>query len=141
MRRNPELLPLVSLLRVLGPSSARQNRSDRWPKKRKQEARANSVVLPLMRSGTAGVDVAILGVRSGFRADRTNESVLSFPTFTQDSNALADLVPTMRHPNCGHGVRGSVLDLFPILETGGFEVRINARQVKNVPGRRRRCLR
>jgi transposase len=71
-------------------------------------------------------------------ADRAAENVRSFPTFTQDLYALADWLKQCRVKTVAMESTGVYwIPLFQILESGGFEVcLVNARHVKNVPGRR-----
>jgi hypothetical protein len=72
---------------------------------------------------------------------RATEHVRSFPTFTQDLYCTAGVAEAVWNKDGSHGVNGRVLDTavpeFQILEERGFEVYlVNARHVKNVPGRR-----
>lgn len=107
-------------------------------RKRKKESQANNAVLPVMRPDAAGIDIGATEIFVAVAADRATENVRSFPTFTQDLYALADWLK-----QCG--VRTVAMEstgvywipLSQILEGCGFEVcLVNARHVKNVPGRR-----
>jgi hypothetical protein len=71
-------------------------------------------------------------------ADRSAENVRSFPTFTQDLYALADWLKRCGVKTVAMESTGVYwIPLFQILEDCGFEVcLVNARHVKNVPGRR-----
>ncbi len=72
------------------------------------------------------------------RADRAAENVRSFPTFTQDLYALADWLKQCEiNPVAMESTGVYWIPLFQILEDRGFEVcLVDARHVKNVPGRR-----
>jgi transposase len=107
-------------------------------RKRKQASKSNNTVLPVMRPDAAGIDIGATEIFVAVPADRAEENVRSFPTFTQDLYALADWLK-----QCG--IRTVAMEstgvywipLFQILEDRGFEVcLVNARHVKNVPGRR-----
>jgi transposase len=107
-------------------------------RKRKQASKSNHAVLPVMRPDAAGIDIGATEIFVAVPADRAEENVRSFPTFTQDLYALADWLK-----QCG--IRTVAMEstgvywipLFQILEALEFEVcLVNARHVKNVPGRR-----
>lgn len=107
-------------------------------KKRKKDAKAGNTTLPVMKPDAAGIDIGATEIFVAVAADRANENVRSFPTFTQDLYTLADWLK-----QCG--IRTVAMEstgvywipLFQILEERGFEVcLVNARHVKNVPGRR-----
>src|SRR5215469_13878391 len=107
-------------------------------RKGKQASKSNNTALPVMRPDAAGIDIGATEIFVAVPADRAQENVRSFPTFTQDLYALADW---LKH--CG--IRTVAMEstgvfwipLFQILEERGFEVcLVNARHVKNVPGRR-----
>lgn len=107
-------------------------------KKRNKQTRANEAALPIMRPDAAGIDIGATEIFVAVPADRATENVRSFPTFTQDLYSLAEWLRSC-------GVRTVAMEstgvywipLFQILEDRGFEVcLVNARHVKNVPGRR-----
>lgn len=107
-------------------------------RKRKQASKPNNAVLPVMRPDAAGIDIGATEIFVAVPADRAEENVRSFPTFTQDLYAMADWLK-----QCG--IRTVAMEstgvywipLFQILEAREFEVcLVNARHVKNVPGRR-----
>jgi transposase len=107
-------------------------------KKRKKDAKAANTILPVMRPDAAGIDIGATEIFVAVPADRAHENVRSFPTFTQDLYALAGWLE-----QCG--IRTVAMEstgvywipLFQILEERGLEVcLVNARHVKNVPGRR-----
>src|SRR5882672_8393306 len=107
-------------------------------RKRKKEIKTNNAVLPVMRPDAAGIDIGATEIFVAVPADRVAENVRSFPTFTQDLYLLADWLE-----QCGIKIVAMEstgvywIPLFQILEDRGFEVcLVNARHVKNVPGRR-----
>jgi transposase len=91
-----------------------------------------------MRNDAAGIDVGATELYVAVPPDRGGETVRCFPTFTQDLQALADWLE-----QCG--IRTVAMEstsvywipVFQILEERGLEVcLVNARHVKNVPGRK-----
>jgi transposase len=107
-------------------------------RKHKKDTKGNNAMLPVMRPDAAGIDIGATEIFVAVPADRASENVRSFPTFTQDLYGLADWLK-----QCG--IRTAAMEstgvywipLFQILEERGFEVcLVNARHVKNVPGRR-----
>jgi transposase len=107
-------------------------------RKRKQAAKSNSTVLPVMRPDAAGIDIGAREIFVAVPADRAAEKVRSFPTFTQDLYALSDWLNECGIQTVAMESTGVYwIPLFQILEERGFEVcLVNARHVKNVPGRR-----
>lgn len=107
-------------------------------RKRKQGSKANNAAMPVMRPDAAGVDIGATEIFVAVPADRSSENVRSFPTFTQDLNALADWLKQCGITTVAMESTGVYwIPLFQILEERGFEVcLVNARHVKNVPGRR-----
>src|SRR3990170_3194306 len=109
---------------------------NRWRKTRKRQESPS--LLERINLDVAGID---LGSAKHFVAvppDRDPEPVQSFGTFTSDLHRLADWLKAC-------GIRSVVMEatgiywipLFEILEAEGFEVLlVNARHVKNVPGRK-----
>jgi len=107
------------------------------PKTRKPR-KTDNAVLPVMRSNAAGIDIGSTDIYVAVPADRDTENVRSFPTFTQDLYALADWLKRCGIETVAMESTGVYwIPLFQILEDRGFEVcLVNARHVKNVPGRR-----
>jgi transposase len=107
-------------------------------KKRKNAAKTNTAALPVMRPDAAGIDIGATEIYVAVPADRVAENVRSFPTFTQDLYALADWLKECGIKTVAMESTGVYwIPLFQILEERGFEVcLVNARHVKNVPGRR-----
>ena len=107
-------------------------------RRRKQEAKAQQAVLPLMRPDAAGIDIGATEIWVAVPVDRAAENVRSFPTFTQDLYGLADWLKQCGVKTVAMESTGVYwIPLFQILEDRDFEVcLVNARHVKNVPGRR-----
>ena len=104
---------------------------------RKKKPRATSVT-PKLRPDAAGVD---LGATMHFVAvppGRDSQPVRSFSTFTEDLHALADWLVACKITTVAMESTGVYwVPLFQILEARGLEVcLVNARHVKNVPGRK-----
>jgi transposase len=107
-------------------------------KKRKKDAKISNATLPVMRPDAAGIDIGATEIFVAVPANRTDENVRSFPTFTQDLYVLADWLKQCGIKTVAMESTGVYwIPLFQILEERGFEVcLVNARHVKNVPGRR-----
>ena len=107
-------------------------------RKRKQSGKTDKAVMPLMRPDAAGIDIGATEIFVAVPADRAAENVRSFPTFTQDLYALADWLKQCGIETVAMESTGVYwIPLFQILEERGCEVcLVNARHVKNVPGRR-----
>ena len=108
-------------------------------RKRKDKNKdGGSAKLPVMRPDAAGIDIGATEIFVAVPPDRALENVRSFPTFTQDLYALADWLKQCGVTTVAMESTGVYwIPLFQILEERGFEVcLVNARHVKNVPGRR-----
>jgi transposase len=106
--------------------------------RKRKNKKPTDAVLPVMRPDAAGIDIGATEIFVAVPADRGAENVRSFPTFMQDLYALAEWLK-----QCG--IRTVAMEstgvywipLFQILEERDFEVcLVDARHVKNVPGRR-----
>lgn len=107
-------------------------------RKRKESSKTSQTAMPVMRPDAAGIDIGATEIFVAVPADRVTENVRSFPTFTQDLYATADWLKACRIQTVAMESTGVYwIPLFQILEERGFEVcLVNARHVKNVPGRR-----
>ncbi len=107
-------------------------------RKRKQDGSGKQGVMPVMRADAAGIDIGATEIFVAVPPDRAPEHVRSFPTFTQDLYALAEWLKQCGIKTVAMESTGVYwIPLFQILEERGFEVYlVNARHVKNVPGRR-----
>jgi transposase len=106
--------------------------------KKRKTRKTDNAALPVMRPSAAGIDIGSTEIYVAVPADRDAENVRSFPTFTQDLYALADWLKRCAVETVAMESTGVYwIPLFQILEDRGFEVcLVNARHVKNVPGRR-----
>lgn len=104
----------------------------------KVRGKGDKATMPVMRSDAAGIDIGATEIFVAVPADRAEENVRSFPTFTQDLYALADWLQQCGITTVAMESTGMYwIPLFQILEARGLEVcLVNARHVKNVPGRR-----
>jgi transposase len=107
-------------------------------RKHKKNVKTNNAMLPVMRPDAAGIDIGATEIFVAVPADRAGENVRSFPTFTQDLYVLAEWLKQCGIKTVAMESTGVYwIPLFQILEERGFEVcLVNARHVKNVPGRR-----
>ena len=105
---------------------------------RKSSAISKSVSTRVMQPNAAGVDVGATEIYVAIPPDRDSHPVRCFRTFTGDLHAAADWLRSS-------GIESIVMEstgvywipFFQILEARGFEVLlVNARHVKNVPGRK-----
>ena len=87
---------------------------------------------------SAGIDIGATELFVAVPPDRAEESVRSFNAFTEDLHALADWLTACRIKTVAMESTGVYwIPVFEILEARGFEVLlVNARDVKNVPGRK-----
>lgn len=97
-----------------------------------------TAALPILQPDAAGIDVGATEVWVAVPADADPHPVRAFATFTEDLEALAGWLMSC-------GIRTVAMEstgvywipLFQLLETRGLEVYlVNARHVKNVPGRK-----
>ena len=105
---------------------------------RKKVSKKTRVTLPVLKPDAAGIDIGATEIYVAVPAGRDPEPVRMFATFTQDLIQLAEWLQ-----QCG--VRTVAMEstgvywvpLMQILEARGLEVYlVNAKHVKNVPGRR-----
>src|SRR6266567_3801167 len=93
--------------------------------------------LPILHPHAAGIDVGAEEHWVCVPADRDAQPVQKFSAFTCDLHRLADWLTACRVTTVAMESTGVYwIPLFQILEARGFEVAlVNARHVKNVPGR------
>jgi len=101
----------------------------------KKKAQSQPVII---QPDSAGIDIGATELFVAVPPDRADESVRSFGAFTEDLHALADWLAQCRIKSVVMESTGVYwIPVFQILETRGFEVcLVNARHVKNVPGRK-----
>jgi transposase len=92
----------------------------------------------MLQPNAAGVDIGATEIYLAVPPDRANPCVRSFPTFTQDLCAAADWLQQCGVETVAMESTGVYwIPLFQILEARGLQVfLVNARHVKNVPGRK-----
>jgi transposase len=93
---------------------------------------------PLINPNAAGVDLGSREHWVAVPADRAQQNVRRFGTFTSDLEALADWLKECRITSVAMEATGVYwIPLFQLLERRGFAVLlVNARQIKNVSGRK-----
>ena len=86
----------------------------------------------------AGLDVGATMIYAAVRAERAEQPIRSFPTFTRDLHALADWLRGCQVTTVAMESTGVYwIPVYQILEARGFEVvLVNARHVRSVPGRK-----
>jgi transposase len=105
---------------------------------RKRVNKNKKVTLPVLNPDAAGIDIGATEIYVAVPADRDAEPVRMFATFTQDLNELADWLQQCRVRTVAMESTGVYwIPLMQILEIRGLEgYLVNAKHVKNVPGRR-----
>ena len=105
------------------------------PRRPKKKVQTQPV---LFQPDSAGIDIGATELFVAVPPDRAEQSVRSFGTFTEELLALADWLTQCRITTIAMESTGVYwIPVFQILETRGFEVcLVNARHVKNVPGRK-----
>lgn len=93
---------------------------------------------PVQESNAAGIDVGAREVFVAVPADRDGEPVRVFQTFTEDLEAMAEWLLACRISTVAMESTGVYwIPLYDVLEQRGLKVcLVNARHMKNVPGRR-----
>src|SRR6202049_265032 len=105
---------------------------------RKRVNKSRKVALPILNPDAAGIDIGATEIYVAVPADRNPDPIRMFATFTQDLSELADWLQQCRIRTVAMESTGVYwIPLMQILETRGLEVYlVNAKHVKNVPGRR-----
>ena len=100
-------------------------------------------ILPLetlqqLKLNAAGLDIGAEEIYACVPADRDEQTVRAFPTFTVDLYALADWLAACGIDTVAMESTGVYwIPIYEILEARGFKVYlVNARHLKNVPGRK-----
>ena len=108
-------------------------------RKRKNNKKKVSVPeLHCLNPNAAGVDVGATEIYIAVPVDRDPQAVRCFSTFTEDLHAAAKWLKTCKIETVAMESTGVYwIPFFQILEAQGFTVfLVNARHVKNVPGRK-----
>lgn len=95
-------------------------------------------ILEQINHDAAGLDIGAEEIWACVPAGRDSESVRVFPTFTVDLHVLADWLKACRIKTVAMESTGVYwIPVYEILEARGLEVYlVNARHIKNVPGRK-----
>jgi transposase len=106
--------------------------------RKKSSKKVNLDSLPLIHINAAGIDIGSEQHWVAVPKDRDEEPVRRFGCFTSDLHAMADWLKKCDIDTVVMESTGVYwIPLFQILETRGFDVKlVNARHVKNVPGRK-----
>ncbi len=99
---------------------------------------SRSEAWPMVCPDAAGLDIGASEIWACVPADRATPAVRSFTTFTPDLQALADWLSACRVRTVAMESTGVYwVPVFEVLEAHGLEVYlVNARHIKNVPGRK-----
>lgn len=102
------------------------------------KSRAAFSTPPVLRSNAAGIDIGAREIYVAVPHDRDPEPVRAFETFTESLHRLADWLQGLGIDTVAMESTGVYwIPLFQILEARGIQVfLVNARHVKNVPGRK-----
>jgi transposase len=105
---------------------------------RRVNARKASRLMPVINPNVAGIDIGATEMYVAVPPERDAQPVRSFSSFTEDLHAIADWLDACGVKSVAMESTGVYwIALFQVLETRGFEVcLVNARHVKNVPGRK-----
>lgn len=108
------------------------------PERRKKRKPQGLSPAPTIEPNAAGADIGATDIYIAVPADRDAEPVRRFATFTEDLMAAADWLERCRIATVAMESTGVYwIPLFQILEARGLKVcLVNARHVKNVPGRK-----
>ena len=106
--------------------------------KRKPETQPELADLPLVQSHAAGLDIGLVEIWVAVVAASAPEPVRKFGTFTPDLLALADWLSACGVTTVAMESTGVYwIPVYELLEARGFQVYlVNARHIKNVPGRK-----
>lgn len=98
----------------------------------------SGAALTITHPNAAGIDIGSAAHFVAVPADRGDEPVREFPSFTVDLNDIADWLKACRVDTVAMESTGVYwIPLFELLESRGFRVLlVNARHVKNVSGRK-----
>ena len=97
-----------------------------------------TVMTHVVEPNAAGIDVGTTEMYVAVPADRDSQALRRFSTFTNDLIRIADWLKSCGVTSVAMESTGVFwIPLFQILEDRGFRVcLVNARHVKNVPGRK-----
>ena len=106
--------------------------------KRRKKINKNVKLLNVIKLNAAGIDIGATEIFIAVPGDRDNKPVRHFDTFTADLHAAAKWLKSCGIDSIAMESTGVYwIPVFQILESYGFDVvLVNARHVKNVPGRK-----
>jgi len=107
-------------------------------KRKSSKKKIGAPVLHCLNPNAAGVDVGATEIYIAVPVDRDPQPVRHFSTFTEDLHAVATWLKACKIETVAMESTGVYwIPLFQVLEARGFRVvLVNARHVKNVPGRK-----
>lgn len=107
-------------------------------KQKYNEAAKGSVTVGVINPDAAGIDIGATELYVAVPVDRDSQAVRCFGAFTEDLHQIADWLQRCRIKTVAMESTGVYwIPAFQILEARGLEVcLVNARHVKNVPGRK-----
>jgi transposase len=110
----------------------------RKAQRRKAVAKAKAIALPVIRPGTAGIDIGAMEMFVAVSPDRDAEPIRRFGSFTADLKALTGWLEECGVTSVAMESTGVYwIPLYQILADAGMEVcLVNARHLQNVPGRK-----
>jgi len=105
-------------------------------KRKKKEKKVK--LLHVLQPNAAGIDIGATEIYIAVPEDRAQESIRSFGTFTEDLHEAAQWLTSCNIDSIAMESTGVYwIPVFQVLESYGFDViLVNARHVKNVPGRK-----
>ncbi len=105
----------------------------------KSDREAAMTNLPVAHPNAAGIDIGATEMYVAVPPDRDTETVRVFETFTEDLHQLVEWLKHCRIDTVAMESTGVFwIPLYQLLEDAGIEVfLVNARHVKNVPGRKK----
>jgi hypothetical protein len=107
-------------------------------KQQRQKPKSKTKHMHVMQPNSAGIDVGATEIYIAIPEDLSNKSVRRFETFTDDLHVAAKWLKECGIESIAMESTGVYwIPVFQILDTYGFDViLVNARHVKNVPGRK-----
>lgn len=107
-------------------------------KKRKTKIKTKGKMLRILQPNAAGIDIGSTEIYIAIPEDRSDEPIRCFETFTRDLHNAAKWLKQSGIESIAMESTGVYwIPVFQILESYGFDVfLVNARHVKNVPGRK-----
>ncbi len=106
--------------------------------KQRQKSKSKTKHMHVMQPNSTGIDVGATEINVAVPEDRSSKSVRRFDTFTDDLHEAAKWLKECGIESIAMESTGVYwIPVFQILDTYGFDIiLVNARHVKNVPGRK-----